>query len=122
MNMYGQISLEKLGQFVKAHPEVAKEVTFRDGHKEHMVQIEVKDRKEVGQFGDIAYIQVREKQSGDKAYIADLKKSKYDDAPVQTATAPQPVDIQYAVAASRNSNVQPVQPAKPVTPIDELPF
>lgn len=84
MNYYGTISLTKLGDWVRKHPEQVKEVTFRDGHTEKMVNIDVRDRQQPSNFGDVAYISLYDKATNDKAYIADLKVSKY----AETATAP----------------------------------
>lgn len=83
MNYYGQISLTKLGDWVRKHPEQVKAVTFADGHTEKLVNIDIRDRQQPGQHGSVAYISLYDKQSGEKEYIADLKVSQYGAA--QTA-------------------------------------
>ena len=129
MNYYGTISLTKLGDWVRKHPEQVKEVTFRDGHTEKMVNIDVRDRQQPSNYGDVAYISLYDKASGDKAYIADLKVSKY----AETATAPQPaaetaVKAQQYMAAATQSAPAPA-PAPTVFDVhpnstagDDLPF
>ena len=84
MNYYGTISLTKLGDWVRKHPEQVKEIKFKDGHTEKMINIDVRDRQQPSNFGDVAYISLYDKATNDKAYIADLKQSKY----AETATAP----------------------------------
>jgi len=129
MNYYGTISLTKLGDWVRKHPEQVKEVTFRDGHTEKMVNIDVRDRQQPSNYGDVAYISLYDKASGDKAYIADLKVSKY----AETATVPQPaaetaVKAQQYMAAATQSAPAPA-PAPTVFDVhpnstagDDLPY
>ena len=127
MNCYGQISLTKLCDFARKHPEMVKEVTFRDGHVEKMLDIEVRERQQKSQFGDVAYIRTRS-ANGDKAYVADLKRSKFDEPnQQQTATMPEPADIEYAKLATNSAKIQQLEEtlnAKAIGAgkIDELPF
>lgn len=127
MNCYGQISLTKLCDFARKHPEMVKEVTFRDGHVEKMLDIEVRERQQKSQFGDVAYIRTRS-ANGDKAYVADLKRSKFDEAnQQQTATMPEPSDIEYAKLATNSAKIQQLEEklnAKAIGAgeIEELPF
>ena len=127
MNCYGQISLTKLCDFARKHPEMVKEVTFRDGHVEKMLDIEVRERQQKSQFGDVAYIRTRS-ANGDKAYVADLKRSKFDEQnQQQTATMPEPSDIEYAKLATNSAKIQQLEEtlnAKAIGAgkIDELPF
>lgn len=126
MNYFGQISLTKLCDFARKHPEVVKEVTFRDGHTEKMINIDVRERQQPSQYGNIGYISARS-ADGDKVYVADLKRSKYDSQPQQTAAMSAPVDLEYAKAATQSAPVQEFQDsfAAEVTgsgPIDDLPF
>lgn len=127
MNFYGQISLTKLCDFARKHPEMVKEVTFRDGHVEKMIDIEVRERQQKSQFGDVAYIRTRS-ANGDKAYVADLKRSKFDEPnQQQTATMPEPSDIEYAKLATNSAKIQQLEEtlnAKAIGAgkIDELPF
>ena len=123
MNLYGQISLTKLGDFVRQHPELVREVVFKDGHMEKLLPIDVRERTAPGKFGDIAYISCYDKATGDKAYIADLKVSKYENA-AQPATATEKA-VAYMHAATRSAVPQQM-PAVSTTigtgEVDELPF
>ena len=128
MNFYGQISLTKLCDFARNHPEMVKEVTFRDGHVEKMIDIDVNERREPSKFGNVAYIRCRS-ANGDKAYVADLKRSKFDETnqQQQTATMPEPADIEYAKIATNSAKIQQLEEtlnAKAIGAgkIDELPF
>lgn len=126
MNYYGTLSLSKLGEFVRKHPDAVKEVTFRDGHTEKMLNIDVRDRQQPGKFGDVAYISTWHKDSGDKAYLCDLKASTRQ----ETATMPQPKDVEFLNAAAKSAPVQQIAEtfnaevvgAKPITDDDQLPF
>lgn len=124
MNYYGTISLTKLGEFVKKHPDAVKEVKFRDGHTEKMLNIDVRDRQARGQYGDVAYISSWHKDSGDKVYLCDLKESKRQ----ETAAMPTPKDVEYLNAATQSAPVKEVMDmfdAKPVATnedYDKLPF
>ena len=127
MSFYGQISLTKLCEFARKHPEMVKEVTFRDGHVEKMIDIDVNDRKEPSAFGNVAYIRCRS-ANGDKAYVADLKRSKFDETnQQQTASMPEPTDIEYAKLATNSAKIQQLEDklnAKAIGAgeIEELPF
>lgn len=127
MNYYGQISLTKLCDFARKHPEMVKDVTFRDGHVEKMIDIDVNERKEPSAFGNVAYIRCRS-ANGEKAYVADLKRSKFDEQnQQQTATMPLPADIEYAKLATNSAKIQQLEEklnanAIGAGEIEELPF
>lgn len=127
MSYYGQISLTKLCDFARKHPEMVKDVTFRDGHVEKMIDIDVNERKEPSAFGNVAYIRCRS-ANGDKAYVADLKRSKFDEKnQQQTAAMPVPSDIEYAKLATNSAKIQQLEEklnAKAIGAgeIEELPF
>ena len=128
MNYYGQISLTKLCDFARKHPETVKDVTFKDGHVEKMININVNERKEPSTYGNVAYISCRS-ANGDKVYVADLKRSKFDEQnqQKQTATMPEPADIEYAKLATNSAKIQQLEEtlnAKAIGAgkIDELPF
>lgn len=110
MNYYGQISLTKLCDFARKHPEMLKEVTFRDGHVEKMLNINVNERKEPSTFGNVAYISCRS-ANGEKEYVADLKKSKFESnqPPAENASMPMPKDVEYMTVASQSAAVQELQ-------------
>ena len=128
MNYYGQISLTKLCDFARKHPEMVKEVTFRDGHAEKMLNIEVLERREPSQFGYVGYIRVKA-ADGEKAYVADLKKSKFESNQprAENASMPMPKDVEYMTVASQSAAVQELQRSfgAEVTgggKVDDLPF
>ena len=127
MNYYGQISLTKLCDFARKHPEMVKDVTFRDGHVEKMIDIDVNERREPSTFGNVAYIRCRS-ANGDKAYVAELKRSKFDEQKQQqTATMQVPSDIEYAKLATNSAKIQQLEEklnAKAIGAgeIEELPF
>ena len=106
---------------------MVKEVTFRDGHVEKMIDIDVNERKEPSAFGNVAYIRCRS-ANGDKAYVADLKRSKFDETnQQQTAAMPEPSDIEYAKLATNSAKIQQLEDklnAKAIGAgeIEELPF
>ena len=107
MNYYGQISLTKLCDFSRKHPEMVKEVTFRDGHTEKMLNIDVLERMEPSQWGDVGYIRVKA-ADGEKAYVADLKKSKFESNQprAENASMQMPKDVEYMTVASQSAAVQ----------------
>ena len=127
MNYYGQISLTKLCDFARKHPEMVKEVTFRDGHTEKMLNIDVLERREPSQFGYVGYIRVKA-ADGEKAYVADLKKSKFgNQPPAENASMPMPKDVEYMTVASQSAAVQELHRSlgAEVTgggKVDDLPF
>ena len=128
MNYYGQISLTKVCDFARKHPEMVKEVTFRDGHVEKMLNINVNERKEPSTFGNVAYISCRS-ANGEKAYVADLKKSKFESNQPRTenASMPMPKDVEYMTVASQSAAVQELHRSfgAEVTgggKVDDLPF
>lgn len=84
-SMYGQISLTKLGEIAKHQPDLVKEVTFKDGHKEKFLNISILVNDEPNQYGKIGAVRVdykRDQQQQSLNYwIADLKKSTFQDQP-----------------------------------------
>ena len=84
-SMYGQISLTKLGEIAKKQPDLVKEVTFKDGHKERFINISILVNDEPNQYGKIGAVRVdckRDQQQQSLNYwIADLKKSTFDQQP-----------------------------------------
>ena len=91
-SMYGQISLTKLGEIVKKHPALVKEVTFKDGHKEKLLNISILVNDQPNQYGKIGAVRVdckRDQQQQDLNYwIADLKKSTFQDQPQNDSPTP----------------------------------
>lgn len=107
MNYFGQISLTKLCDWARKHPECVKEVRFRDGRTEKMLNIDVLERREPSQFGDVGYIRVKA-ADGEKAYVADLKKSKFESNQprAENASMPMPKDVEYLKAEAQSAAVQ----------------
>ena len=93
---YGQISLTKLGEIKKKHPELIKEVTFKDGHTELFINIEIHDKKEPDKFGNTAFVKASVSREAEKEgvnyFVGDLKKSAYNEQPTQNFPAPSPID------------------------------
>ena len=110
MNYFGQISLTKLCDWARRHPECVKGVSFRDGRTEKMLNIEVLERREPSKFGDVGYIRVKS-ADGEKAYVADLKKSKYESNQprAENASMPMPKDVEYMKVAAQSAAVQELQ-------------
>ena len=110
MNYFGQIWLTKLGDWAREHPARVKEVSFRDGRTEKMLNIEVLERREPSKFGDVGYIRVKA-ADGEKAYVADLKKSKFESnqSRAENASMPMPKDVEYLKAAAQSAAVQELQ-------------
>lgn len=113
-NYYGEISLTKLGELIKKQPSLVKEVTFKDGHKEKMLNISVVDKK--SQYSDafVAASCKKENRIEGVGYIlGNLKLSEMQ--PMQSAQpAPTPTPAPTASAA-------PVADPIPQTE-DDLPF
>ena len=104
-NMYGSIDLTVLGKLVRNHPDLVKTIIFKDGeHK--VINIDVFAKREEDQYGNVAYIKATckrdEQKEGLNYFLANLKESKFQDAPVQqsqqAAPAPQPARQQEAAA------------------------
>ena len=110
MNYFGQISLTKLCDWARKHPECVKDVSFRDGHTEKMLNIEVLERREPSQWGYVGYIRVKA-ADGEKAYVADLKKSKFESNQpgAENASMPMPKDVEYMKVAAQSTAVQELQ-------------
>ena len=110
MNYFGQISLTKLCDWARKHPECVKEVRFRDGRTEKVRNSEGLERRGPSQWGDVGYIRVKA-ADGEKAYVADLKKSKFESNQprAENASMPMPKDVEYLKAAAQSAAVQELQ-------------
>ena len=118
-NYYGQIDLTKLGQIVKNHPELVKNITFKDGvHK--LLDISVNARQQTGQHGEAAYIKAKckkdEQREGVNYYVGDLKVSTYGQPQQQTAVTDR--------TGGNAPSAQPytTEPQQQVPVDDDLPF
>lgn len=76
---YGQLDLTKLGKIARQHPELVKEVDFKDG-KHKLVNIPVLDKEREDNFGNTACVKVACKREDEKPelnyYLGDLKQTK----------------------------------------------
>lgn len=86
-NLFGSIDLTKLGQIVRSHPEAVKKVQMKDGTEHQFININLDARKEADQYGRTHYIKASIKKDAQKSgvnyFIADLKPSQNQQAPVQ---------------------------------------
>ena len=90
-NLYGNLDLTVLGNLVRQHPELVREVQFKDGmHK--MINIDVFGRQQEDQYGNIAAVKASCKKDQQKQglnyYLANLKKSAYQNDGQQQPQAP----------------------------------
>ena len=104
-NLYGNLDLTVLGNLVRQHPELIREVDFKDG-KHKLLNIDVYQKQQQDQYGNIATIKASckkdQQKQGVNYYLANLKVSQYQN----------------------NSQQQTQQPAPPLAPQDDsdLPF
>ena len=113
--MYGQISLTKLWAITQQQKDLVKEVTFKDGHKEKLLNISILVNDQPNQYGKIGAVRVdckRDQQQQNLNYwIADLKPSQFQD---DQQPAPQP---------QQQSNWEaPIPPIGQAEEEDDLPF
>ena len=102
-NFFGSIDLTLLGQIVREHPELKRDVQMKDGTTHSFINIDVYDKMQPDQFGNLGSIKVSCKKENRKEnlkyYIANLKYSQYQDsAPANTQqsggdTPPPPTDV-----------------------------
>ena len=105
-NLYGNLDLTVLGNLVRQHPELVREVDFKDG-KHKLINIDVYEKQQADQYGNVATIKASckkdQQKQGVNYYLANLKVSQYQN----------------------NNNQQPQQPAPQQTSdngSDDLPF
>lgn len=94
MGYYGSIDLTKLGQIVRQHPELVKTVNMRDGSTHQFINIDINEKQQADQYGNVAYVKVSCKKSEQKQglnyYLTDLKPSQNNQQqPAQQQQAPQ---------------------------------
>lgn len=94
-NLYGTIDLTKLGNVVRQHPELVRNVQFKDGTTHKMLNININQKQQTDQYGNVAFMKVgvkrEEERQGVNYYLGDLKVSQYGNNVQQQATvAPQP--------------------------------
>lgn len=122
--MYGSIDLTKLGVIVREHPELIKEVTFKNGEVHKFLTIYINNKNQEDQYGNVAYIKAgvkrEEEKQGVNYYLADLKLSKFND---NQGGNTQQAQSQYA-SQQQYAPQPPVAPPPPVIPTNDgdLPF
>lgn len=93
-NMYGQIDLTILGDFVRNHPDAVKRVHFNsDGRDHQLINVNLYENREPDKNGNTHALKIslaKEKQlQGEKLYCANLKPSQQQaSAPAAPAPAP----------------------------------
>ena len=79
-NLYGNLDLTVLGNLVRQHPELVREVDFKDG-KHKLLNIDVFQKQQQDQYGNIATIKASckkdQQKEGVNYYLANLKVSQY---------------------------------------------
>lgn len=77
---YGSIDLTLLGELVRKHPQLVREVTMKDGSVHKYLSININEKQQPDKYGHTAYIKAsckREQQlQGLNYYLCDLKESK----------------------------------------------
>lgn len=78
---YGSLSLTKLGDIARKHPEAVKEVEFKDGHKEKMIDCDIFLNENPDEFGRIATLKAKNKKDKPRidkslAYVANFKEAE----------------------------------------------
>lgn len=104
-NLYGSIDLTILGNIVRQHPSLVREVTFKDGTNHKFLQIDVSERRQPSEKGNTHYIKATckkdQQMQGVNYFIADLKPSTYGNQPQQA----QPV-VQAPVFTQQDANTE----------------
>lgn len=102
-NLYGSIDLTILGNIVRQHPSLVREVTFKDGTVHKFLQVDVSERKQPSDKGHTHYIKASCKKEaqvqGVNYFVADLKPSTYGNQPQQAV-----VQAPVATATDVNDN------------------
>jgi len=83
---YGQIDLTKLGIIARQHPELVKEVNFKDGtHK--LINVAILDNEREDRFGNTACLRASCKREFEKEginyFLGELKPSTPKEQPAQ---------------------------------------
>lgn len=99
-NFFGSLDLTVLGKLVRQHPELVREVDFKDG-KHQLLNIDVFGKQQADQYGNVATIKASCKKDQQKPnlsyYLANLKVSQYQNdnqQPQQRPASQQPAPKQ----------------------------
>lgn len=80
-NFFGSIDLTELGNIVRTHPELVRNIQMRDGTTHKFINIDVLDKGQPDQYGHSASIKVsckkEQRKEGVKYFISNLKVSQY---------------------------------------------
>ena len=92
-NLYGNLDLTVLGNLVRQHPELVREVDFKDG-KHKLLNIDVYQKQQEDQYGNVATIKAtckkEQQKQGVNYYLANLKVSQYQNNSQQQTQQPAP--------------------------------
>ncbi len=106
-NYYGSIDLTKLGQIVKQHPELVKTVNMKDGTQHKFLNIDVNEKQQPDQYGNVAYLKASckkaEQKQGLNYYLCDLKESQNSNQ--QQPQRQQPAPQQSAAANAESDDL-----------------
>ena len=94
MGYYGSIDLTKLGQIVRQHPDLVRTVNMKDGTQHQFLNIDVNEKQQEDQYGNVAYLKVSCKKAeqieGLNDYLCDLKQSQNSQQQNRQQSAPSP--------------------------------
>ncbi len=103
-NLYGTIDLTKLGNIVRQHPELVREVTFKSGETHKVINVNINQKQQEDQYGNVAYVKVGVKKDDEKQglnyFLGDLKVSKFG-----TEQKPQQQSQSYAPSPSNENDL-----------------
>ena len=104
-SLYGQLDLTSLGNLVRQHPELVREVEFKDG-KHKLLNVDVMSKMQQDQYGNVASIKASckkaDRKEGVNYYLANLKVSQYQD---QNQQKEQPKKANNSSAAEGNDDL-----------------
>lgn len=107
-NLYGSIDLTLIGRIVRQHPELIRKVQFKDGEHQ-LLNINIHDKREAGQYGNIAYIKAAckkdQQREGINYYLANLKLSQFQDEQQSPVPNAQPYYPAQAPAQSSENDL-----------------
>ena len=115
-NLYGSIDLTKLGNVVRQHPELVRNVQFRDGSVHKILNININQKYQTDQYGNVASVKVgvrrSEERQGVNYYFGELKISQHQQSAQSNSQAPASASSPAPAPSASHSETQG----------DELPF
>lgn len=107
-NLFGSLDLTILGKLVRQHPELVREVEFKDGVHQ-LLNIDVYGRQQPDQYDNLATIKAsckkEQQKEGLSYYLANLKVSQYQNNNQQQPQRQQPAPPQQSAAANDESDL-----------------